>query len=295
MGSVVLDLQKDALNHEARISTFIKKAHVLARKLELPELAAWLECEINGYGETGEVPWYRVMQGRVRTWHPELGLQPVKFEDPKLADFLSRRNLSMSISGVENLIEGRTENSVIGIPFPKPIEQQLMKALKASSPPALIISYASLSGILEAVRTICLNWALRLESLGVVGEGVSFTQDERAAAQAESFDIEDLHGRSPGSSEPEPQPDDSHPGVRKFLSELSKRARDLGLEAASVKELQAELDTIGSQLKSPRPKPVIINESLTSLRRILISAGGQRAAELVVRLSELSLELNHPH
>lgn len=292
MSSVVVDLQNEALSAESRVSSFLKKAHVVARKLEAEKAARWMEAELNGYGETGEVPWYRIVQGSVRTWSQDAGLQPVQFDDPKLAEFLSRRNLSMSVSGIENLLDGRTDTSIIGIPFAKPIEAQLMKAMKASTPPALIISYQTLSAILETVRTVVLNWAIRMEALGVRGAGLAFSEEERAIARIEEFDLVDTYGRSRrqrGSDEAEA--DSPRARYRAAFAGISRGCRELGLDTQILEEIEAELDTISSQLRSPRPKPVIINESLTVLRRIVIAAGGPKAAEVVVALSELSNEL----
>jgi hypothetical protein len=63
--------------------------------------------------------------------------------------------------------------------------------------------------------------------------------------------------------------------VSKFLSEYDARSADLGIPSPQAEELAADMDTVRSQLKSPRPKKSVITESLRSARSILeIAAGG---------------------
>jgi len=55
MPSLVEELQRDALNANAKVSDLLRKAKAIAVKLELPELEEWVEHELNGYPE-GDVP-----------------------------------------------------------------------------------------------------------------------------------------------------------------------------------------------------------------------------------------------
>jgi hypothetical protein len=66
--------------------------------------------------------------------------------------------------------------------------------------------------------------------------------------------------------------------VREVVDQYEKDEATLGLDALKAKEARAEVKTIRAQLDSPRPKPVVIRESLTSLRAVVEGAAGSMAA-----------------
>jgi hypothetical protein len=73
MGSVVRELQQDALNRDVEISDLLRKALVVARKLGLDDFQAWINNELNGYAKGEEVPEYRQISGQARAWNPYRG------------------------------------------------------------------------------------------------------------------------------------------------------------------------------------------------------------------------------
>lgn len=83
MNSVVVDLQREALDRNVRVPDLLRKALVISRKLNLHEFQNWIEKELNGYGQKDEVPDYREVSGQVRGWNPYRGWIPVIFQDPK--------------------------------------------------------------------------------------------------------------------------------------------------------------------------------------------------------------------
>lgn len=82
-------------------------------------------------------------------------------------------------------------------------------------------------------------------------------------------------------------PVEFHRNLGEFLAELSHKGGELELP----KDLQAELDsdiaTVQAQVKSPRPKGQIVKECLSSIKRVLESASGSAAAELLKSLGQL--------
>jgi len=98
MASVVLDLQNEALDKTLGVSDLLRKSLVVARKLGLSDFQSWIERELNGYGEDDETPEYREVCGQIRGWDPYRGWIPLIFEDPEMAEKLSRRKTSQSIA-----------------------------------------------------------------------------------------------------------------------------------------------------------------------------------------------------
>jgi len=60
--SIVLELQRDAVDGATRVSDLLRKALVVARKLSIPEFEAWINQELSGY-EQAQAPAYRLMEG----------------------------------------------------------------------------------------------------------------------------------------------------------------------------------------------------------------------------------------
>jgi hypothetical protein len=70
---------------------------------------------------------------------------------------------------------------------------------------------------------------------------------------------------------------------------LRETIDELSLLPDPRREAEAELQTVQSQLESPKPKSSIIREGLESLRRILEGAGGGAAGELLLELGKLMI------
>ena len=118
MSSVVIELQREALDRGVRVSDLLRKALVVARKLDLREFQTWIEKELNGYGKGDEVPDFREMSGEVRGWNPVRGWIPLLFQDPKQGETLSHRKCGQSIAEIEHMLEGKQEKSSLQMPFP---------------------------------------------------------------------------------------------------------------------------------------------------------------------------------
>jgi hypothetical protein len=73
-----------------------------------------------------------------------------------------------------------------------------------------------------------------------------------------------------------------------FVEELKGKLPELGLDGEDMHEAQAEVGTLEVQLSSNRPKPVIVRESLHTLRNLLEGATASAAATLLLpKLLEL--------
>ena len=101
MNSLVLELQRDALNRAVSTSDSLRKALVVARKLGVSEFEAWINNELSGYPEQSSVPAYRVIHGEVNAWNPSRGWIPMVMEDAAKAERLSKRDCGQSVAELE--------------------------------------------------------------------------------------------------------------------------------------------------------------------------------------------------
>jgi hypothetical protein len=284
------------LNHGVRASDLLRKALVVARKLSLTEFEQWIEKELGGYTDVRQIPDYREVCGQIRAWNPCKGWIPVLFEDPSEGKRLSKRKIGQSIAEIENLLEGKSKDSPLGVPFPEEVQRRLCKGMPFETEVTLIVQSSSLARVVDAVRTIILNWSLKLEEDGIHGEGLSFTQEEKNQAGASVYNITNFHGPVLGpqvqqGSERSVQIaatfDFDNEAVGTFLDRVRAHIGDIGLSPEARAEVEAEIDTVRAQLKSPKPKALIVREGLRSLRTILEGAGGGVAAQLLVQLMKL--------
>src|SRR5919106_30118 len=74
--SLVLELQQLAADGETNILDLLRKALLVATKLNLIEFRDWIRNELNGY-QSGELPSYRKCPAEVKGRNPFHGLIPI--------------------------------------------------------------------------------------------------------------------------------------------------------------------------------------------------------------------------
>lgn len=295
MTSLVLELQADVLNKSVGVSDLLRKSLVIARKLGLTDKVTWIESELHGYsGAVSEIPEYRMTRGEAKVLNPYHGYQPLNFADAKYAHKLTNRKASMPISEIEQLIASGTSVVLLGIPLNTKTE--LMRSMEIPMEPSIHVPINQLVRIQDAVRTRVLEWALGLEAQGVLGEGLSFSVQEKQAAAQVSYQITNnigsmnnsqLQQHSAGATQNlEAEFDVSV--LTNLVEELHTAVQSAGLTAEQVNELKADLGAVVLQLASPKPKKNIILASLTSVKTILEGATGNlMASALLPKITEL--------
>ncbi|KZN30056.1 hypothetical protein N480_03680 [Pseudoalteromonas luteoviolacea S2607] len=278
MTGLVLELQRDALDNEVDVANLLRKALVVSRKLGIEDIQLWLSRELGGYKDVqpDEIPHYRKVAGEVKAFNEFHGWQTVHIENTKLAEQLSSRVIGQPVSELPKLMS-EDGNKMLVLPFNPNSKKTFMSIMNYPAEPAFFFSAAQIQGILDAVRTQILNWALELEEQGITGEGVSFSRDEKQAASQVTYQITNnihsmnnsqLQQDSAGASQNLTVTYESKE-LLKLVEELKSSIEHLELSKEAKSELSAEVATIEMQLASPNPKSMIINESLKSSRAIL--------------------------
>ena len=289
MSSLVLELQADAINRKVSCSDLLRKAFAVSRKLEVEAIENWLRQELNGYSRSSgdKVPDYRVIRGQIKAWNPYHGWQPVNFRDPKIAEMFTKRETIQPIAELIALLENKEKKSLLQMPLPPDIANNLMAEAGAASPPTLMVPDTEIVRILEAVRNKILEWALELEKNGIVGKGMTFSTEERQVADQVTYHTINNIGSMQNSQFLQNSPDASQnlnvgvdlEQIFAFIEQINAKKGDLGLDDESASELQAEISTITTQSSSPKPKLGIITEALKSIRSILERVTGNVIAE----------------
>ncbi len=195
--SIVLELQSVALNEEYDITNILRKALLVATKLNLEEFKHWISYELNGYidCEDNIVPDYRKITVEIKVKDQYHGLIDVEFPDKNIADILCNYILRAPIKNLDVTLKNHED--YIELPFTNH-EKSVFKEFKfriASEPITRIINPNTITTIIDIVRNNILEWSLKLESEGIIGDGVSFSIDEKKNATNNSnINIKNFHG-----------------------------------------------------------------------------------------------------
>ncbi|WP_048190131.1 hypothetical protein [Methanobacterium sp. SMA-27] len=70
MSSIILELQKEAIDSDIDISNLLRKAYLVAKKLKIKDFEEWVKLELNGYGTIDNKPEYRKVNGSLKFFNP---------------------------------------------------------------------------------------------------------------------------------------------------------------------------------------------------------------------------------
>jgi hypothetical protein len=266
--SLVDQLQAESLNPRVAIEDLLRKAKVVAAKLDLLEFQAWVECELNGYTEKDKLPRYRTVQGQLHGLNPMRGWIPLTPSSG--TDGITRTQpVHQAISELSDLLHRGNSDSegIFAVPFGS-MMVSYGGLMQERTLVQLHIDRAAFAQILDAVRNTILDWSLKLEKAGITGVGLSFTREEKDLAHSpkvlvnvntiENFAgvMGELSGKASiqggnRNLNSEINPDDG----RDLLSQILKHIDELILTIEQRKALNAEIDQLQRGLEAPRKQP----------------------------------------
>lgn len=180
--SIVLQLQKEALASAISVTNLLRKAKAVATKLGVEEALCWINRELSGYRGDDELPEYRLLGGVPQVLDQDREWLPLMFESVRQEAVFSTVHLRDPMGVLEAMTSGDVQRS-----YHKTFPPALKLALRKGHSQGAIefgtrFSAGQVSNVVETVRTLILDWTLELEKAGVLGEGMTFTQQERDVA-----------------------------------------------------------------------------------------------------------------
>lgn len=291
MGSIVLDLQKEVTSKNCDILNTLRKAHLIASKLKLTEFDQWISYELNGYSTDEYIPEYRTVRGVLKGLNPYHGWIPVVIPNPELEKAICEKKLCQPISELISLTDSSSNNGLIMI-LPGDMQQNLDNLLDSHSPLqyALHLSTATVEAIVEKVKNTVLEWTIKLEEEGILGENLRFSDVEITAAQTiprtVNYYFGDVNVISGVADSMQFVSGDNNVCFDYDAAQaIAKEVRQcIDMEQLSeddretTEELMAELD----DKINTKKKPGVIKATLIGLKDFLINAGANVAAELII-------------
>ena len=183
MAKMVLDLQQACLDEKVSCYYLLLKAYAIAEKLSIKDMAEFCSNEMTGYFgiENKRIPLYRHICVNTEAYKDtSKRWEPVSFPagHPR-----SMRYVIESIPEIETLEQSKREMLEVRLNF----DDQLAIYQIIDMPKPLhvrqIFMAAQVTSILKIVRKLVLDWALKLEKKGILGEGLVFSDEEQNRAK----------------------------------------------------------------------------------------------------------------
>lgn len=300
MESLVLELQREAYNGDSSITNLLRKAYIVSRKLNIVEFQKWIKCEINGYNSEFEAPEYRQIYSELKAFNPYRGWVSTQIVDRELEKSITTIKVTQSVSELEALTNSDSEH--VSMIINGACKEILCKMFKYSTDYKLVFSKAQIQSILDRVRNIVLEWSLRLEEDGIVGEGMTFTDAEKKVAQKKgnsyNFYLNGNFTDSPIQVQNETISSTQNMGLNEaidteklseYISFLKSNIDNLKLEHSELERLNSAVEGIEGNLDKKLSQKRYFKEGLATIRNIIEGVTGSIIASAL--LSQLPLFL----
>lgn len=265
--SLVLELQQLAGSNPSPISEVLRKALIVATKLKVEDFRVWISDELTGYvGKGKEIPKYRFVRGHLVGQTPFSNQMPLRFHDSETESACSTIPLAESAAELERLAQSEQFVTVL---FPA----NIVNIIRSGFPgyeflPQLLVPAIAVQGICDKIRTIILEWSLKLEHEGILGEGMSFSDDEkRKAAATPNIHIENITnftGHLGGNITADTVQIGNY-------SSMHEQLKDAGVSQAERNQLEDILDAL--KKAKPEDKPPLLKQGMEWVNKNKVALG----------------------
>lgn len=289
VAGIVIELQQEVLKQDCDIVNVLRRAHVIATKLQLTEFDSWITHELNGYPNQEVCPEYRKIKGVLKAFNPYQGWIPAMISDIEMETDVCERKMANSISEIVSLCQ--EENDLLS-EFTGAQTEILNKIFRTTFPMkyALFIPRTSVMDIIEKVKNTILEWTLKLEEKGIIGDNMTFTEKEKNTATSIPQTINNYYGdtkivNSSGDNTTVVAGDNnnvsfSYEKASKIIEEIEKSINNENLNQDDLETAKDILVDIRDKIDQKK-KPSIIKATLSGLKDFLIGAGANVAAALI--------------
>lgn len=290
MTSIVLDLQKEILSPNCDIVNVLRKAHLIAVKLKLSDFDQWIQYELNGYTDKESCPEYRKVRGTLKYFNQYYGWYPIIIPNNEIEKIICERKMTNSISEIVSLSDS-SENDLIA-ELSGEESAFLDKNCNMLIPQryALHISSTAVKDIEEKVKNTILEWTLKLEEEGIIGENMMFSDKEKDCATNIPQTVNNYYGPTSvinsssgnaqivsGNGNTVSFPYDK---VKDVVDEVAKSISALNLSKDDMETITELLSDIKLKIEEEK-RPAILKTALIGLKDFLSNVGASVAAGII--------------
>lgn len=290
MAGIVLELQKEILSSNCDIVNVLRKAHLIAVKLRLSDFDRWIQYELNGYPNKESCPEYRKVRGTLKYLNQFYGWSPIIIQNNEIEKIICERKMTNSISEIVSL-SNSSENDLIA-ELSGEESAFLDKNCNMLIPQryALHISSTAVKDIEEKVKNTILEWTLKLEEEGIIGENTMFTEKEKNCATNIPQTVNNYYGPTSvinstsgnaqivsGNGNTVSFPYDK---VKDVVDEVAKSISALNLSKDDMETITELLSDIKLKIEEEK-RPAILKAALIGLKDFLSNVGASVAAGII--------------
>jgi len=248
----VHELVEMASGHDADVVTVLRKALVIASRLQASDFEEWIRHELHGYPKGSELPDYRIVKGDLRAYNPANGVwMPVDVRHH--TETLKTLRLNEGVTHLQATLDEHDGSGHIMCPLPQstldtsrgmvsdPIDKQFE--------PTRLLGAGQLRSVIESVRGTLLEWAVELEKRGIVGEDMIFSDEEVQKAKASTnVHIENFHGIMGDVTSQSVQIGD--------YASIYKQLKAAGIPQSERNEIESVIDGINDSESREKQRPL---------------------------------------
>ncbi len=290
MASIVLELQEEVLSPNCDIVTVLRKAHLIAVKLKLSDFDQWIQYELNGYPDKESCPEYRKVRGTLKYFNQYYGWYPIIIPNNEIEKLICERKMSNSISEIVSLSDSPENNLIAELSGGESAFLDKHCNMLIPQRYALHISSTAVKDIEEKVKNAILEWTLKLEEEGIVGENMMFTEKEKDCATNIPQTVNNYYGPTSviNSSSGNAQivsgngntVSFTYDKVKDIVDEVEKSINASNLSKYDTETVIELLSDIKSKIKEEK-SPAILKAALIGLKDFLINVGAGVAAGII--------------
>lgn len=289
MSSIVLELQHELLQKDCDILQALRKAHVIAVKLKLTEFDEWIQSELNGYEINQElIPEYRQIRGQLKAWNPYHGWVPVVMQNSELEDILCHRKMEDSIGDIIELYSKSKGNIVMTFTADVAAKLDSWSNAPFRTNYSLHVSNHMLKSIVDKVLNCLMEWTLKLEEKGIVGENMTFNEAESTSAQEIPQQVNHyygtiIHGNVSGSQIVSGNNNTATYSAATAAEAIKEIREALEQEKISGEDMESAVELLDeiSEKVNKNKKPSIIKSALIGMRDFALAVGADVTAALI--------------
>ena len=163
MSSLVLDLQQEILSKKCDVLNALRKAHLIASKLQLKSFDIWIQHELNGYEDCSreEIPDYRKVKGKLKAFNPYNGWIPAQCANDEMEQLICVQKLHQPIGELQELYQ-QSDSGSFTYQFSASLMESIASMFDTPVPMQFALSISShlLLSIVEKVKNTLLEWTI---------------------------------------------------------------------------------------------------------------------------------------
>jgi hypothetical protein len=274
MPTIVEQIQRDALDTTIPVSTLLRRVKLAAAKLGIPSVESWVDAELNGY--TASVPDYRMVYGRPMFFNPFHGWLPITGN----IEAINQRAVGQTVASIEALIS--ESHGSLHMPYPDKISEALFPDKRTRFNCALEIDNSQLINIIDQVRGLVLDWAIKLEKAGISGTEFTFSTEEKRIAKEAT--VTNIHLSNVGAvtgnigsgnvARDITSTSMSASPARDLVGQIRRHQDELVSAGVNREDLQQRLQAIEAAVRSGEPAPSTLRQLLADLHNTVSGAAG---------------------